>query len=122
MGKSNNKIVKIEMMDHKGNSTEEEFELKPYGTAFSYHRKMSEVARKHGGNEFEMAFNLAAEYFPHVIGRERFKVEGIDDNLKFSEVMEEFFINDPYALEELINEVGFFLAPSMKRRLEALQG
>jgi hypothetical protein len=42
----------------------------------------------------------------------------MEDNIPFSEMLEEFFINDPGAMQELVLEMGFFLAPAMKKRAE----
>lgn len=114
------KIVKIDMLDCKNNKITKEFELKPYGTPFQAYRDYRAINSKHQGNEFEANFELAMKYFPHVIGKEAFDVAGLDENVKFSERIEEYFINDGVALEQLCNEVVFFLNPSLKSRIEKL--
>lgn len=112
-------VIKINMTNYKGEIVEEEFLLKDTGIKpFQYHRDLSALATKHGNNNFELTFAMAVKYFQKVIGEDRFKVEGLDDKLKFSEVLEEFFMNDPIALDELAGELGFFLSPALKNRLK----
>lgn len=111
-------VIKINMTNAKGEEVEEEFLLKNSGIKpFQYHRDLSALAGKHQNNSFELTFAMAVMYFPKVIGADRFKVEGLDDNLKFADVLEEFFMNDPMALDELAGEVGFFLSPALKNKL-----
>jgi hypothetical protein len=112
-------VIKINMIDAKGDQIEAEFLLKNSGIKpFQYHRDLSALANKFGNNNFELTFAMAVQYFPKVIGKDRFKIEGLDDNVKFAEVLEEFFINDPLALDELAGEVGFFLSPALKNKLK----
>lgn len=116
------KVVKINMIDHLGNDIEAEFLLKDCGIkAFQFHRDMSALGAKFGNNQMELSIATAEKYFPKVIGKERFKIEGLDENIKFSEVLEEFFMNDPMALDELAGEVGFFLSPALRKRLKEVE-
>ena len=113
------KVVKINMVDSKGEYGEQEFLLKDCGIkAFQFHRDMSAFGAKYGNNQMELTIATANKYFPKVIGKERFKVEGLDESIKFNDILEEFFINDPLALDELAGEVGFFLSPALKMKLE----
>lgn len=114
-------VIKINMVDNKGEYGEQEFLFKDCGIkAFQFHRDMSAFTAKYGSNQMELTIATANKYFPKVIGVDRFKIEGLDENIKFSDVLEEFFINDPMALDELAGEMGFFLSPALKMKLENL--
>lgn len=117
MDSNKSNIIKIEMMNHKGDWVEETFELRPYGTPWQYERDMHEASKKTSGGLNGDLF-LCDKYLPHVIGKERFALPGQETNLKFSEILEEFFINDPTALQMLSQELGFFLSPAIKIRFE----
>lgn len=110
-------VEKIEMVNHKGEEVIEEFELKPYGTPWQYGRDVNEARIKTTGGLDGDIF-LCEKYLPYVVGKDRFVLPGQDPNLKFRDVLEEFFINDPTALQELSQRVGFFLYPAMKKRFE----
>ena len=112
-----NKIEKIEMMNHKGEWVEEEFELKPYGTPWQYERDVNDARVKTSGG-FEGDLHLCEKYLPYVVGKERYALPGQETNLKFKEILEEFFINDPTAMQELSQRMGFFLSPALKIRYE----
>jgi len=111
------KIVEIEMMNYKGEWKKESFELKKYGTAFQYERDVRNVAQKYG-DTLDGEIALAVKYFPDVIGKETFLIEGLDSNLKFNEILEEFFVNDATALSKLVAEMGFFLVPALRMRMQ----
>lgn len=111
-------IVKIKMTDYKNEYREIEFLLKDVGIkAFQYNREMAKIGERYK-NSFDLAFESGKKYFEKVIGREAFKIEGMSDDIKFPEMLEEFFINDPMALDELSNQVGLFLYPALKNRMK----
>ena len=110
--------IKINMYNPETDELEEkEFVFSKNGiTAFQYQRDANRISHNNS-NPFDAMIELAVLYFPKVFGKEQFKIEGLDDKLKFSEVIEEYFINDPHALEELVNEMGLRLNPSYKKRM-----
>ena len=112
----NEKEIKIEMLNAKGDWVEEVFKLKKYGTPWQYERDLNIAASKSTG--FEGDYFMCEKYLPHVVGKDRFKLPGQEDNIKFAEMLEEFFINDPTAMQQLSQDMGFFLSPAIKIRYE----
>lgn len=114
-----NKTLKLAMINYQGIETEYEFKLKKYGSAFNFYKRMIAI-KNICKSEFEADLKSAVEFLPHVVGKEAFAVPGLADNVKFEEQLEEFFINDPFALQQLMSEVSFFLYPAMSRRFSEI--
>ena len=72
------------MMNSKGEWVKEEFEPKRYGTPFQYGRDVRNIADRFGDN-IDGNIALAVKYFPHVFGKDRFVVEGLDKTIKFQQ-------------------------------------
>lgn len=111
------KVIEIEMMTTDEKWEKKEFEAKKTSTPFQYMKDLNKIAEKYGQG-LDGDFALATKYFPQVFGKEQFAVKGLNDDVKFSTQLEEFFINDPMALQELTSEMGFFLNPALKKRID----
>lgn len=112
-----NKIV-IEMYKN-GELKDETFECQPIGV-MELHKKLS-VIESRGLDRFSHNLEVALYIFPRSIGENRFRVEGMDDKAKFSDMLEEYFVDDPMALEMLVDKVTGFCMPSLQARAEKMK-
>ncbi len=117
------KEVTIEMLDNKGEYGEKKFVLKRNGiTPFYFSNKAQEIDVNSGAVPIHADMNFAVEFFPTVIGIDKFMVDGIDPALPARNILSEFFVNDPGALSLLAREVGFFLNPASEMRYKKQSG
>lgn len=110
------KDVSIPMVNYKGEDVTLTVKLKKFGSAFNFYQRMLAI-RGTCKSDFEADFKAAVEYLPNVVGKEFFVVPGLNPDAAFAVMLEEFFINDPFALQALMGEVSFFLYPAMSRKL-----
>lgn len=114
------KDITLQMVNYAGEEVNLPLKLKKYGSAFNYYQKMLAI-RNASKSDFDADLRAAVEFLPHVVGKEFFEVPGINTDASFAVMLEEFFINDPFALQALMGEVSFFLYPAMSKKFAMLQ-
>ncbi len=99
-----------------GELIEDVFECSPV-TVLDLHKRLS-IIESRGLDRFSHNLEVALYLFPRSIGENRFRAEGMDDKAKFKDMLEEYFVEDPYALEVLVDKVMGFCMPSLIARAE----
>lgn len=112
------KDYSLEFTNIKGELETKVFTFKQFGTAFNFYSRVMAIQKRSSGNAFEVDFATAIEFFPNVIGKEQFVIEGISKDIDWKSLLDEFFVNDPLALQILVQEMGFFLYPALKNRMQ----
>lgn len=112
-----NKII-IDMYKN-GELIEKTFECQPV-TVMELHKKLS-IIESRGLDRFSHNLEVALYLFPRSIGENSFRIEGMDEKAKFKDMLEEYFVEDPYALETLVDKVVGFCMPSLRARAEKLK-
>lgn len=108
----------MEFTNIKGEIEIKTFTFKQFGTAFNFYSKLMSIQKRTAGNAFDTDFATAIEFFPNVLGREQFEIEGLSKDIDWKSLLDEYFVNDPLALQLLVQEMGFFLYPALKNRIQ----
>jgi len=102
-----------------GELIDDTFECQPVNV-MDLHKKLS-IIESRGLDRFSHNLEVALYLFPRCIGENRFRAEGMDDKIKFKDMLEEYFIDDPMSLEMLVDKVTGFCMPSLKARAEKMK-
>ena len=115
-----NKIV-LNVINYKREEIELEIRVKDV-TPFKFSQKINAVVGKIGVNDgFKLSLETAKHTWKDLIDTSFLNDTGIEESLPIMDKIEEYFVNDPMAIDLINQELVNFLMPPIKRNVNRIK-